>query len=191
MSTLQILSGQSPSYDASSDTMACLSFARLIADNKLVLCPAVPARLLTSGCGEMILHSSLENRCLNSWNTSPGTCVTKCVIQAGEFQCYDRRALASLAEAAAAVEQPEWGKEGPHDAGEYNSWPEVCLPDAAHAYAAALLRLYLGAACAALLVLPVNVATLFDDQLLLMLLLLLLVLPWLMLLVGCKQPPLH
>jgi len=47
-------------------------------------------------------------------------------MQAGEFQCYDQRALASLAEAAAAVEQPEWGKEGPHDAGEYNSWPEVC-----------------------------------------------------------------
>ena len=46
-------------------------------------------------------------------------------LQAGEFQCYDQRALASLAEAAAAVEQPEWGKEGPHDAGEYNSWPEV------------------------------------------------------------------
>lgn len=52
--------------------------------------------------------------------------LTNGVMQAGEFQCYDRRALASLAEAAAAVEQPEWGKEGPHDAGEYNSWPEVC-----------------------------------------------------------------
>lgn len=58
------------------------------------------------------------------------------VLQAGEFQCYDERALASLEEAAAAVEQPEWGREGPHDAGEYNSWPEVglsvlqgCLPD--------------------------------------------------------------
>ena len=58
------------------------------------------------------------------------------VVQAGEFQCYDERALASLEEAAAAVEQPEWGREGPHDAGEYNSWPEVglsvlqgCLPD--------------------------------------------------------------
>ena len=68
--------------------------------------------------------------------------LTKCVMQAGEFQCYDQRALASLAEAAAAVEQPEWGKEGPHDAGEYNSWPEVCLPDAADADAAALLHLY-------------------------------------------------
>ncbi len=46
-------------------------------------------------------------------------------LQAGEFQCYDERALASLTEAAAAVEQPEWGIEGPHDAGEYNSWPKV------------------------------------------------------------------
>lgn len=39
--------------------------------------------------------------------------------------CYDERALASLA--AAAVDEPDWGKEGPHDAGEYNSWPEVYL----------------------------------------------------------------
>ena len=49
-------------------------------------------------------------------------------LQAGEFQCYDERALASLAAAAAAIDEPEWGREGPHDAGEYNSWPEVCLP---------------------------------------------------------------
>ena len=48
-------------------------------------------------------------------------------LQAGEFQCYDERALASLAAAAAAVKEPEWGREGPHDAGEYNSWPEVRL----------------------------------------------------------------
>lgn len=47
--------------------------------------------------------------------------------QAGEFMCYDERALASLAAAAAAVGEPDWGKEGPHDAGEYNSWPEVYL----------------------------------------------------------------
>ena len=73
-----------------------------------------------------------------------------CLRQAGEFQCYDQRALASLAEAAAAVEQTEWGKEGPHDAGEYNSWPEVCLPDAD---AAALLHLCTVAAHAALLLL--------------------------------------
>ena len=75
MSTLQILSGQSPSYDASSDTMACLSIAQLIADNKLVVCPAIPGRLRTSGCGEMILHGSLESKCLSSWYMSPGTCV--------------------------------------------------------------------------------------------------------------------
>ena len=79
--------------------------------------------------------------------------LTKCLClrQAGEFQCYDQRALASLAEAAAAVEQTEWGKEGPHDAGEYNSWPEVCLPDADAADAAALLHLCTVAAYAALL----------------------------------------
>ncbi len=43
----------------------------------------------------------------------------------GEFQCYDRRALASLAEAAAAAGHPEWGHAGPADAGNYNSTPEV------------------------------------------------------------------
>ena len=42
----------------------------------------------------------------------------------GEFQCYDRRALESLALAAAAAGRPEWGKGGPHDAGTYNSRPD-------------------------------------------------------------------
>ncbi|DBA71033.1 TPA: Leucine-rich repeat receptor-like serine/threonine-protein kinase bam2 [Trebouxia sp. C0005] len=51
-------------------------------------------------CGELRYPSYVETQ---GWRF-PG---------AGEFQCYDRRALASLAEAAAAVEQPEWGKEGP------------------------------------------------------------------------------
>jgi hypothetical protein len=41
----------------------------------------------------------------------------------GEFQCYDRRALASLAQAAAEVGHPEWGYAGPHDSGTYNSRP--------------------------------------------------------------------
>ena len=41
----------------------------------------------------------------------------------GEFQCYDRRALESLAAAAVAAGRPEWGKGGPHDAGTYNSRP--------------------------------------------------------------------
>lgn len=45
--------------------------------------------------------------------------------QVGEFQCYDRRALASLAAAAQAAGHPEWGYSGPHDAGTYNSTPEV------------------------------------------------------------------
>ena len=43
----------------------------------------------------------------------------------GEFQCYDRRALASLAAAAQEAGHPEWGYTGPHDAGNYNSTPEV------------------------------------------------------------------
>ena len=42
----------------------------------------------------------------------------------GEFQCYDRRALESLATAATAVGRPEWGRGGPHDAGTYNSRPD-------------------------------------------------------------------
>lgn len=62
-------------------------------------------------CGELRYPSYVETQ---GWRF-PG---------AGEFQCYDDRALASLAEAAAAVQEPDWGLEGPHDAGEYNSWPE-------------------------------------------------------------------
>ena len=41
----------------------------------------------------------------------------------GEFQCFDRNALGSLAHAAASVGRIEWGGAGPHDAGTYN-----CLP---------------------------------------------------------------
>lgn len=41
----------------------------------------------------------------------------------GEFQCYDRRALASLAEAATAAGHPEWGYTGPHNSGVYSSRP--------------------------------------------------------------------
>ena len=39
-------------------------------------------------------------------------------------QCYDRRALASLAEAAGEAGHPDWGYGGPHDTGDYNSNPE-------------------------------------------------------------------
>ncbi len=46
-------------------------------------------------------------------------------MQVGEFQCYDRRALASLKAAAVAAGHPEWGNGGPADAGSYNSTPEV------------------------------------------------------------------
>lgn len=51
------------------------------------------------------------------------------MLQIGEFQCYDRRALASLAAAAEQAGHAEWGYGGPHDAGNYLSQPEVgtCL----------------------------------------------------------------
>lgn len=62
-------------------------------------------------CGELRYPSYPET---NGWRF-PGV---------GEFQCYDRRALASLARAAAEVGHPEWGNSGPHDAGHYNSNPE-------------------------------------------------------------------
>ena len=48
-------------------------------------------------------------------------------MQIGELQCYDRRALASLAQAAQEKGHPEWGYTGPHDAGTYTSNPEVTL----------------------------------------------------------------
>lgn len=62
-------------------------------------------------CGELRYPSYVE---ANGWRF-PG---------AGEFQCYDRRALASLAQAAREVGHPEWGYAGPHDSGSYNSIPE-------------------------------------------------------------------
>lgn len=62
-------------------------------------------------CGELRFPSYPEP---NGWRF-PGI---------GEFQCYDRRALASLARAAVTVGRPEWGNAGPHDAGTYNSGPE-------------------------------------------------------------------
>eukprot|EP00899_Mesostigma_viride_P000180 jgi/Mesvir1/10162/Mv18042-RA.1 len=41
----------------------------------------------------------------------------------GEFQCYDRRALAHLRAKAKEVGHDEWGLSGPHDAGHYKNWP--------------------------------------------------------------------
>jgi hypothetical protein len=62
-------------------------------------------------CGELRYPSYPE---ANGWRF-PGV---------GEFQCYDRRALASLAAAAREHGEPEWGNTGPHDAGSYNASPE-------------------------------------------------------------------
>ena len=58
-------------------------------------------------------------------STSPGALQGWRFPGIGEFQCYDRRARASLAYAAATVGRPEWGYAGPHDAGSYRSVPEV------------------------------------------------------------------
>lgn len=65
----------------------------------------------TGPCGELRYPSYVE---ANGWRF-PGV---------GEFQCYDRRALASLAQAAREAGHPEWGYAGPHDSGSYNSSPE-------------------------------------------------------------------
>ena len=65
------------------------------------------------------------------------------VLQVGEFQCYDRRALASLAQAAADAGHPEWGCGGPHDAGIYTSNPEaspqICMDTVHMAFVLACL----------------------------------------------------
>ncbi|KAF0930120.1 hypothetical protein E2562_030293 [Oryza meyeriana var. granulata] len=42
----------------------------------------------------------------------------------GEFQCYDKYMRASLQAAAEAAGHEEWGRGGPHDAGEYKQFPE-------------------------------------------------------------------
>ncbi|OIW10326.1 hypothetical protein TanjilG_28077 [Lupinus angustifolius] len=42
----------------------------------------------------------------------------------GEFQCYDKYMIASLASAAEAAGKKEWGRSGPHDSGQYNQFPE-------------------------------------------------------------------
>ncbi|CAK0774322.1 hypothetical protein CVIRNUC_004157 [Coccomyxa viridis] len=65
----------------------------------------------TGPCGELRYPSYVE---ANGWRF-PGI---------GELQCYDRRALASLAQAAQDRGHPEWGYTGPHDAGTYTSNPE-------------------------------------------------------------------
>uniref|UniRef100_A0A7N0REG2 Beta-amylase n=1 Tax=Kalanchoe fedtschenkoi TaxID=63787 RepID=A0A7N0REG2_KALFE len=42
----------------------------------------------------------------------------------GEFQCYDKYMKASLQAAADAVGRSEWGRDGPHDSGNYNQFPD-------------------------------------------------------------------
>ncbi|XP_043718480.1 beta-amylase 3, chloroplastic-like [Telopea speciosissima] len=42
----------------------------------------------------------------------------------GEFQCYDKYMRASLEASAEAIGKGDWGKGGPHDAGNYNQFPE-------------------------------------------------------------------
>lgn len=61
-------------------------------------------------CGELRYPSYSE---ANGWRF-PGV---------GEFQCYDRHALSSLARAAIEAGHPEWGYGGPHNSGEYNDCP--------------------------------------------------------------------
>ena len=68
----------------------------------------------TGPCGELRYPSYPET---NGWRF-PGI---------GEFQCYDRRALASLARAADDAGHPEWGHGGPSGVGDYNSSPEDTL----------------------------------------------------------------
>lgn len=61
-------------------------------------------------CGELRYPAYPENkRCLKAsqWRF-PGI---------GEFQCYDKRALLSLAKGASEAGHIEWGGAGPHDAG--------------------------------------------------------------------------
>ncbi|GAB2266729.1 Beta-amylase 1, chloroplastic [Dionaea muscipula] len=42
----------------------------------------------------------------------------------GAFQCFDKYMLSSLKAAAESAGKPEWGHNGPTDAGHYNNWPE-------------------------------------------------------------------
>ncbi|KAJ4712595.1 Beta-amylase [Melia azedarach] len=42
----------------------------------------------------------------------------------GEFQCYDKYMKASLEATAEAIGEKDWGRSGPHDAGQYNQFPE-------------------------------------------------------------------
>ena len=92
------------------------------------------ATQFTTGC--VVVRTSRE---LHSGRTQPEAgsprryishvlmrCLSNmCARQVGEFQCYDRRARASLSQTAEAIGRPEWGYSGPHDAGSYNSMPEV------------------------------------------------------------------
>nr|WEV03868.1 beta-amylase 3 [Paeonia suffruticosa] len=63
-------------------------------------------------CGELRYPSYPESK--GTWKF-PGI---------GEFQCYDKYMKASLQASADAIGKEDWGREGPHDSGQYNQFPE-------------------------------------------------------------------
>ncbi len=104
-----VLRGRSP-LQCYVDFMKAFRDAFLV--NGEIFVDAIHEVVLGTGpCGELRYPSYAET---NGWRF-PGI---------GEFQCYDRRALASLASAAEDVGRPEWGHAGPHDVGDYNSTPD-------------------------------------------------------------------
>jgi hypothetical protein len=106
-----ILRGRSPTQ-CYVDFMKAFRDTFLTAPGREVYYESISEIVVGMGpCGELRYPSYAET---NGWQF-PGI---------GEFQCYDRRALASLASAAVEVGRPEWGHGGPQDVGDYNSMPD-------------------------------------------------------------------
>lgn len=105
-----ILRGRSP-IQCYVDFMKAFRDEFVVDSNSLIYDAITEISLGTGPCGELRYPSYAET---NGWRF-PGI---------GEFQCYDRRALASLATAAEDVGHPEWGHAGPPDVGHYNSIPD-------------------------------------------------------------------
>lgn len=102
---VKCLQGRSP-IECYQDMMA--AFAKDLSD---MLGTVIEEIVIGMGpCGELRFPSYVES---NGW-MFPGV---------GEFQVYDRRAVASLARAAQEVGHPEWGRSGPDGVGCYNSLP--------------------------------------------------------------------